>query len=103
MGIVKQLKIHKTTTLKPTPNEPTKNYFTNVCGDCIDRTNFDAMKKFTKLLIMIFSTILGSLLAPVFGSWYQNQTGIDPIAFYSVSAMGSCAIWIYVLITDLID
>lgn len=30
--------------MKPTPNDPTKNYFINICGDCIDRTNFTRMK-----------------------------------------------------------
>ena len=44
MFVVMIMKKHKNTTLKPTPNEPTKNYFTNFCGDCIDRTNFTRMK-----------------------------------------------------------
>ena len=64
MDIVKQRKIHKTTTLKPTTNEPTKNYFTNFCGDCIDRTNFTRMKKYT--IALIWTTAIGLIAMVLF-------------------------------------
>lgn len=61
------------------------------------------MKKLTKIITMIIISLLSSLLTPIFGNWYQQTTGIDPIGFYIVSVLGAFAIWIYVVINYLID
>lgn len=47
------------------------------------------MKKTTKLIIAFIASMLGSLLLPIFTQWYTQKTGIDPIAFYIVYALGS--------------
>ena len=74
MDIVKQRKIHKTTTIKPTPNDPTKNYFTNVCGDCIDRVNFTRMKKYTIALIWLTAIgLIGMVLFSCSASYHFGK------------------------------
>lgn len=74
MDIVKQRKIHKTTTIKPTPNDPTKNYFTNVCGDCIDRVNFTKMKKYTIALIWLTAIgLIGMVLFSCSASYHFGK------------------------------
>ena len=47
------------------------------------------MNKMTKLAIAFAVSIAGSLLVPIFTQWYHQKTGIDPIGFYFVYAIGS--------------
>lgn len=42
---IRQLLLHNNITLKPTPNEPTKNHIINICGYRFNRTNFGTMNK----------------------------------------------------------
>lgn len=44
----------------------------------------------TALTIMAMS--ITALLIPVFGQWYSQQTGIDPIGFYMLSVLGGCVL-----------
>lgn len=43
----------------------------------------------TKLAIAFAVSIAGSLLVPIFTQWYYQKTGINPIGFYFVYAIGS--------------
>ena len=45
------------------------------------------MKAF-KLFTVIFIGIASSLLVPIFGQWYEQQTGIMPIGLYALSTAG---------------
>ena len=45
------------------------------------------MNNITKLALSIVVTIIATLLVPVFGQWYEQQTGINPVAFYTVSSL----------------
>jgi hypothetical protein len=47
------------------------------------------MGKTKKLAIAFAISIAGSLLVPIFTQWYHQKTGIDPIGFYFVYALGS--------------
>jgi hypothetical protein len=39
-------------------------------------------KKIVKTLIVFLGMLISSLLTPIIGQLYQQQTGIEPIAFY---------------------
>jgi hypothetical protein len=41
-------------------------------------------KKIVKTLIVFLGMLISSLLTPIIGQFYQQQTGIEPIAFYGV-------------------
>lgn len=47
------------------------------------------MNKTKKLIIAFIVSIIGSLLMPIFGQWYEQVTGITPIAFWIVYVFGS--------------
>jgi hypothetical protein len=55
------------------------------------------------LAISVIVAVIGSLLIPVFGQWYQQQTGIDPIAFYIVGGIASLCNVLYWLISSVVD
>jgi hypothetical protein len=46
------------------------------------------MNKTTKTFLIILSMSISALITPLFGQWYQQQTGMIPFAFYGVSAIG---------------
>jgi hypothetical protein len=46
------------------------------------------MKKSTKTFLIILSMSISALITPIFGQWYQEQTGMIPFAFYGISTMG---------------
>lgn len=31
---------------------------------------------------------ISTLITPIFGQWYHEQTGINPFAFYGIGGMG---------------
>lgn len=47
------------------------------------------MKRKTKLIIAFIISIICSLLLPVFTQWYEQVTGITPIAFWFIYTVGS--------------
>lgn len=57
------------------------------------------MNKMTKLAIAFAISIVGSLLIPIFTQWYEQQTGIYPIGFLAVYAIGSF-LSIFAIATD---
>jgi hypothetical protein len=57
------------------------------------------MKKQTiKMLVVLTSSLLASLLIPVIGRWYEQQTGIYPIGFYILSGVVG-----FFVIIDVVD
>jgi hypothetical protein len=54
-------------------------------------------KKLLKSIAVILSASVTSLVIPVFGNWYKQQTGFDPIAFYAVAGFGGLGISIATL------
>jgi hypothetical protein len=46
------------------------------------------MNKSTKTFLIILSMSISALITPLFGQWYQQQTGMIPFAFYGVSGIG---------------
>jgi hypothetical protein len=55
-------------------------------------------KRILKTILVIFCVSITSLLIPIFGQWYEQQTGIMPIVFYAISIIGgfaTCVIIIY--------
>jgi hypothetical protein len=44
------------------------------------------MSKIQKTSILFLIAIASSLIGPVIGKWYFQQTGIQPITFYVISA-----------------
>jgi hypothetical protein len=46
------------------------------------------MSKSTKTFLIILSMSISALITPLFGQWYQEQTGMIPFAFYLISGMG---------------
>lgn len=54
--------------------------------------------KILKTILVVFGAMISALLIPIFGQWYEQQTGIMPIVFYAVSVLGgfaTCAITVY--------
>ena len=49
------------------------------------------MKRIVKTLLIIISASLMSLFMPIFGQWYSQKTGMEPIGFYAVAFLGGCA------------
>jgi uncharacterized membrane protein len=47
------------------------------------------MNKMTKLAIAFALAMISSLLIPVFAQWYYQATGIYPVGFMAVYAIGS--------------
>jgi hypothetical protein len=48
--------------------------------------------KIVKTLIVFVVMIISSLVTPIIAQLYQQQTGIEPIAFYGVVIFGSIGI-----------
>lgn len=44
----------------------------------------------TSIAVMVF--LLCQLFAPIFGQWYEQQTGIIPITFYAFGFLASCGL-----------
>jgi hypothetical protein len=56
------------------------------------------------LAISVIGAVIGSLLIPVFGQWYEQQTGIDPIAFYiagGIASLGNVFYWLVKTVENL--
>jgi fucose 4-O-acetylase-like acetyltransferase len=49
-------------------------------------------KKIVKTLIVFLGMLISSLLTPIIGQLYQQQTGIEPIAFYGIVVFGGLGI-----------
>lgn len=49
-------------------------------------------KKIVKTVIVFVIMIISSLVTPIIGQLYQQQTGIEPIAFYGVAIFGSIGV-----------
>jgi len=49
------------------------------------------MSKIQKTTILFLITIISSLIVPVIGEWYFQQTGIQPITFYFICVFGGLA------------
>jgi hypothetical protein len=49
-------------------------------------------KKVFKTILVVFSATISTLIMPVIGQWYEQKTGIEPYAFYIVSASGGLSI-----------
>lgn len=60
------------------------------------------MKQFkTSIAVMVF--LACQLFAPIFGQWYEQQTGIIPITFYTfgfLASSGLMALIIYKIWND---
>ena len=46
------------------------------------------MNKPKKLYIMFVLTLISSLIIPIFTQWYEQKTGIFPVAFYLILIIG---------------
>jgi hypothetical protein len=55
-------------------------------------------KKILKSIAVVLSAAVTSLVIPVFGQWYTQKTGFDPIAFYAVAGFGGMGISIATLV-----
>jgi hypothetical protein len=51
------------------------------------------MSKIQKTTLLFLIAIISSLIVPVIGKWYFQQTGIEPIMFYLICGLGGLAIW----------
>lgn len=49
------------------------------------------MSKIQKTSILFLIAIASSLIGPVIGKWYFQQTGIEPITFYVICGLGGTA------------
>jgi hypothetical protein len=49
-------------------------------------------KRILKTILVAMSMIITSLLVPVFGQWYKQQSGIDPMGFYFITFIGSFSV-----------
>ena len=49
-------------------------------------------KKIVKTVIVFILMIISSLVTPIIGQLYQQQTGIEPIAFFGVAIFGSIGV-----------
>lgn len=49
-------------------------------------------KRIVKTVIVFVIMIISSLVTPIIGQLYQQQTGIEPIAFYGVAIFGSIGV-----------
>jgi FtsH-binding integral membrane protein len=58
--------------------------------------------KKTKLILAFIATLIMSLLSPILCQWYEQQTGIFPIAFIFTEIM-VCFIGYGVLFADIFD
>jgi hypothetical protein len=50
------------------------------------------MSKIQKITLLFLIAIISSLIVPVIGKWYFQQTGIKPIMFYLICGFGGLAI-----------
>jgi TRAP-type C4-dicarboxylate transport system permease small subunit len=49
-------------------------------------------QKVFKTILVVFSATISTLIMPIVGQWYSQKTGIEPYAFYMVSAFGGIGI-----------
>jgi hypothetical protein len=49
------------------------------------------MNKIQKTTLLFLMAIISSLIVPVIGKWYFQQTGIEPLGFYFVCGFGGLA------------
>jgi hypothetical protein len=49
------------------------------------------MSKIQKTTLLFLIAIVSSLIVPVIGKWYFQQTGIEPIMFYLICGLGGLA------------
>jgi hypothetical protein len=54
-------------------------------------------KKIMKTIMVFLSTTISSMMIPVIGQFYEQQTGIHPIGFYIICSMGGMGIAIVLL------
>lgn len=47
--------------------------------------------RIVKTFLVIVSAGITALLLPIFGQWYYQNTGIDPIGFYMLMGFGGFA------------
>lgn len=45
-------------------------------------------KRIIKTILLLIGVGLTSLFIPMFGQWYEQQTGICPIGFYAIMGFG---------------
>jgi uncharacterized membrane protein len=55
-----------------------------------------------KMLAVFTASLLASILIPVFGQWYEQQTGIFPIVFYILLVIFAIPV-ILITIVDVLD
>lgn len=49
------------------------------------------MSKIQKTTLLFLIALISSLIVPVIGKWYFQQTGIEPIGFYFICGFGGTA------------
>ncbi len=54
-------------------------------------------KKIFKTVIVFLVMLISSLVTPIIGQLYQQQTGIEPLAFYGVVIFGGIGIAVVTL------
>jgi predicted Na+-dependent transporter len=53
--------------------------------------------KIIKTIMVFVSTLISSLITPIFGQLYAQQTGIQPFVFYGITLLGGLGIAITIL------
>ena len=51
-------------------------------------------KRIIKTALVFFIAAVWGLIIPIFGQWYQQKTGLDPIALWLVGSIGGIVITI---------
>lgn len=55
-------------------------------------------KRILKTILVAVSITASTLIVPVFGQWYRQQTGIDTTVFYIIAFISGFAISIFSLL-----
>lgn len=50
----------------------------------------------THIVISLIITLLSPILLPLFGQWYHQQTGIDPVGIYAVYTFVGLVNWMLI-------
>jgi len=49
-------------------------------------------KRILKTMLVLIIAVMSGLLMPIFGQWYEQKTGLIPIALYAVGGLGGLII-----------
>jgi hypothetical protein len=51
-------------------------------------------KRILKTMLVLIISVISGLLMPIFGQWYKQKTGMEPVALYAVGGLGGLIITI---------